>query len=209
MGHRFYIPDTGRWLNRDPLGEKGVSRFRGLAHRLTSRAKRVALKSLYHFISNDPIRRIDYLGLFCGITVNKDSGSQWGHEVINLGDGTAVDFGPGNGDSAPVLTPGISDILRPPHNPTNGDTVWQVGWANGGNTCERRRNCAGLRQCIREKMLEFHQQTYCPIGANCIDRALSALRACNLVKTSSVVIGAPDPEEDDDESEDEEDYYYY
>jgi RHS repeat-associated protein len=43
-GYRFYDPSSQRWLNRDPIGENG-----GL--------------NLYDFVSNDPLRYIDILGL--------------------------------------------------------------------------------------------------------------------------------------------------
>jgi RHS repeat-associated protein len=43
-GYRFYDPLTQRWLNRDPSGEDG-----GL--------------NLYAFVNNNPITRIDHLGL--------------------------------------------------------------------------------------------------------------------------------------------------
>ena len=43
-GYRYYQPDTGTWLGRDPLGEEG-----GL--------------NLYGFVSNDPVNSWDYLGL--------------------------------------------------------------------------------------------------------------------------------------------------
>ena len=42
-GYRYYDPSTGRWLSRDPLGELG-----GL--------------NPYHFVFNDPISQMDYLG---------------------------------------------------------------------------------------------------------------------------------------------------
>jgi len=40
----YYHPDEGRWLSRDPIGERGG------AH-------------LYGFVSNDPINGVDYIGL--------------------------------------------------------------------------------------------------------------------------------------------------
>jgi len=43
---RWYSPNTGRWLSRDPIGERG-----GM--------------NLYAFVGNNPVGRIDYLGLFC------------------------------------------------------------------------------------------------------------------------------------------------
>lgn len=43
-GYRFYNPSTGRWPNRDPIGELGGY-------------------NLYGFVGNDPIRRVDLFGL--------------------------------------------------------------------------------------------------------------------------------------------------
>ena len=43
-GFRYYDPETGRWLNRDPIGERG-----GL--------------NVYGFVRNNPISFIDILGL--------------------------------------------------------------------------------------------------------------------------------------------------
>ena len=43
-GYRYYSPDLGRWLSRDPIGEDGGA-------------------NLYGFISNDTSNFIDYLGL--------------------------------------------------------------------------------------------------------------------------------------------------
>lgn len=43
-GFRYYDPETGRWLSRDPIGERG-----GL--------------NLYAFVGNDPVGFIDVLGL--------------------------------------------------------------------------------------------------------------------------------------------------
>jgi RHS repeat-associated protein len=43
-GYRFYNPSTGRWLNRDPIGEDG-----GM--------------NLYGMVGNNPVNAWDYLGL--------------------------------------------------------------------------------------------------------------------------------------------------
>ncbi len=43
-GYRYYSPQTGRWISRDPIGERG-----GL--------------NLYGFVSNDGVNRVDRLGL--------------------------------------------------------------------------------------------------------------------------------------------------
>ena len=44
-GYRYYDPDTGRWLSRDPLEEEG-----GI--------------NLYQFIGNDPVNLVDPMGLW-------------------------------------------------------------------------------------------------------------------------------------------------
>jgi RHS repeat-associated protein len=43
-GYRLYNPQTGRWINRDPLEENGGN-------------------NLYEFVNNDGVNRTDYLGL--------------------------------------------------------------------------------------------------------------------------------------------------
>jgi RHS repeat-associated protein len=43
-GYRFYNPSTGRWLSRDPIGERGGA-------------------NLYGFVNNNPIYWVDPLGL--------------------------------------------------------------------------------------------------------------------------------------------------
>ena len=43
-GYRFYAPELGRWLNRDPIGEEG-----GI--------------NVYAFLNNEPIAYVDHLGL--------------------------------------------------------------------------------------------------------------------------------------------------
>ena len=60
-GLRYYIPEIGRWINRDPIWEEAAGRV----------ALAVLLKSLswktqnmeYQFVNNDAPNRVDYLGL--------------------------------------------------------------------------------------------------------------------------------------------------
>ncbi|MEO0511224.1 MAG: RHS repeat-associated core domain-containing protein [Verrucomicrobiota bacterium] len=79
-GFRYYDPVTGRWPNRDPIGERG-----GLG--------------VYHFVFNNPISIIDYLGM-AGIIdnptpdvpgVNPDDGTiHQGHFDATIGLGLQV-----------------------------------------------------------------------------------------------------------------------
>ena len=48
-GYRFYSPELGRWINRDPIGESGGVNLDG-------------------YVNNSPINRIDYLGYLSAIT---------------------------------------------------------------------------------------------------------------------------------------------
>ena len=64
-GYRFYSPQLGRWLSRDPLGDHA---FLTQAMRGKSRSHRrelldASLDPLYGFVSNDPLSRVDALGL--------------------------------------------------------------------------------------------------------------------------------------------------
>src|SRR5690606_28071935 len=50
-GYRYYAPDAGRWLSRDPLQELGGSNF-------------------YAFVQNDSLNRFDYLGMIDSVTMS-------------------------------------------------------------------------------------------------------------------------------------------
>ena len=45
-GYRYYSPDLGRWISRDPIEEQGGF-------------------NLYAFVNNDPVNKFDILGLDC------------------------------------------------------------------------------------------------------------------------------------------------
>jgi RHS repeat-associated protein len=69
-GYRSYNPSLGRWLNRDSLGEPGFE---------TLRRRRASLRgdgpNLYQFVRNNPVGRIDKLGLAYGNPVSGPNGS--------------------------------------------------------------------------------------------------------------------------------------
>ena len=58
-GYRSYNPNTGRWLNRDPINELG---FQILTHNRRP-LNRGAEKNLFGFVQNDPLDSYDLLGL--------------------------------------------------------------------------------------------------------------------------------------------------
>jgi len=66
-GYRYYLPYIGRWINRDPIGEKGG-------------------KNLYGFVGNDGVNWIDYLGMFtcspsCKKQCDESAKCLWGDDV--------------------------------------------------------------------------------------------------------------------------------
>jgi len=65
-GLRFYSPDKGRFLNRDPIGEQGGA-------------------NLYRFVGNNPVSRVDIWGLMTE-TECLDRGGYWDNGcVLDLG----------------------------------------------------------------------------------------------------------------------------
>jgi RHS repeat-associated protein len=57
----YYDPGVQRWINRDPLAEGGFSRLRQ-----TGTSRRGETVSLYCMAHNDPLNKVDPLGLFLG-----------------------------------------------------------------------------------------------------------------------------------------------
>lgn len=56
----FYNLSTGRWLNRDPIGEPGFEVLDGRRPSL-----RAGGSNRYLFVDNSPLNHIDYLGTLC------------------------------------------------------------------------------------------------------------------------------------------------
>jgi hypothetical protein len=58
--HAFYNPQTGHWINRDPLVEQGSEKSRSLVDRAS---KTSGQSDSYLFIANNPENNLDVLGL--------------------------------------------------------------------------------------------------------------------------------------------------
>jgi len=57
-GYRYYDPVSGRWLSRDPIGERGGA-------------------NVYAFVSNDPLNQLDFLGLLASYELQIIVLAQW------------------------------------------------------------------------------------------------------------------------------------
>ena len=69
-GYRYYDPETGRWLSRDPLGEAGALNLFGLGgNDGVNQWDYFGLvdnnPNVYSFVGNDPLNDVDLFGL-CG-----------------------------------------------------------------------------------------------------------------------------------------------
>ena len=64
-GYRYYNPDTGRWLSRDPLGDEAFFKYhaRGKSQEIIDDLKEESRKPAYVFLKNDGINKSDFLGL--------------------------------------------------------------------------------------------------------------------------------------------------
>jgi RHS repeat-associated protein len=71
--YRYYDPNLQRWLNQDPIGERG-----GI--------------NLYGFVGNDPVNRVDPLGLTFVVSPTPFPGQEgtYGPYVLNIPDGSSL-----------------------------------------------------------------------------------------------------------------------
>ena len=80
-GYRFYMPETGRWASRDPIGEEGGN-------------------NLYGFVNNQVFKKVDFLGLqetSNAVTDEQQPGPPTLQEVCDCMEFFIVDNGHGTG----------------------------------------------------------------------------------------------------------------
>lgn len=87
-GFRYMSPSTGRWLSRDPIGERG-----GL--------------NLHAMTANDPVNAVDYLGLYA--TPEEEFEAHWGR--LDSGPPYA-DHGYGPSNGVPITCNKVYDAER-------------------------------------------------------------------------------------------------
>ena len=78
---RFYRPDWGCWLNRDPIAEENGDSLYGL---ILNQKDKVDCPNLYSFIENNPLSQIDLLGLEkVSLSYDFASDSTWFDRIMN------------------------------------------------------------------------------------------------------------------------------
>jgi RHS repeat-associated protein len=92
-GHRYYSPTPGRWLSRDPIGERG-----GI--------------NLYGFVCNNPVNRFDGLGLDANTPSSTITPWKLGWEWLTGNGPRHRDFGPGDYMTEGLRQMGHSKLLN-------------------------------------------------------------------------------------------------
>ena len=126
-GYRYYNPELGRWIKRDPMGEEYIE-FVMLAMEPNMESLRQAVLNIlpstqydqlriYDFLSNDPISSVDILGLTkvdpCKLAIQKGvlpEKGYWGFVVCYKGKKHVCVTG--NLGNPPITEPGILECTR-------------------------------------------------------------------------------------------------
>jgi RHS repeat-associated protein len=119
-GYRWYDPNLQRWVNRDPLFEKGFRTFRKTKYHNAQDS------NLYTFLNNQPISRTDPLGLQIWVCSRK---TDWGF-------GNHTYFWDDTGKNPPCGKRGSSSSANPPTEdkdigPDGGDACTPIDGSDG------------------------------------------------------------------------------
>ena len=82
-GYRYYNPSAGRWLSRDPIGERDAL-------------------NVYQLVGNDPLSRWDYLGLKCCLITYAAGGGYAPHSILKCDNGVYISAFP---SGRPICSP--------------------------------------------------------------------------------------------------------
>jgi RHS repeat-associated protein len=191
-GYRYLDTETGRWLSRDPIHERGGF-------------------NLYAFVSNDPADRIDPRGLVCGVVVKRITADvtgrtdKYGHEWIEVGGGTSsYGWWPIKGVTiwdALFGVPGAINRGRPqdPHNMDVSDITWEteietrtwvffsrkLGAGRKAGTPCKCASCGDILDCL-DSFAGNHAGRWA-IWRSCRTFSKRALSACCLEKGKKTV----------------------
>ena len=128
-GFRYYSPEMGRWLSKDPLGDAAF--FHRFTHGMRSRDRarwgRYAVAPAYVFIDNSPICYVDEFGLKHGNPVYGPGDPVYPGGPIGPGDpvSPANPYDPGGPYDPWPVTPPMGDL--PPFF-VGIDANWGVGF---------------------------------------------------------------------------------
>jgi RHS repeat-associated protein len=178
-GYRYYSPEVGRWVNRDPIEEEG-----GL--------------NLYGMVGNDAVNRVDVLGLVYDVFITREKGFP-GHDVLTGSDPFGKDFGrdytSSSGGWAIFKTePGKWNKAFPPRNPRDVfifDT--ELVLRNSKFEAGKMKGCPCSLAATKENVYScldavtpigtsgvFHGIAIC--GHNCRTATIEAIEKCCLKK---------------------------
>jgi|GEM_PF-2334687 len=139
-GYRYYVPEQGRWINRDPIGERG-----GV--------------NVYGFLDNRPTDQFDVLGHHPSDTPNGPAPSF--KDGFSSGLGEYLGHNPSTNCGTTAVRP---DIAFDPKRPPGNDTL-RPNPSNMEN--EGCREVSGADECKTEgKDCERHVIVYLPKGQN-------------------------------------------
>nr|WP_257788012.1 RHS repeat-associated core domain-containing protein [Anaerohalosphaera lusitana] len=164
--HRYYDPETGRFLQKDPLGIVPSSSKYNPFEALQQYSNGVGLQV---YVNSEPVNSLDPLGLVI-------KSYKQGVHVGLLLDGTDVDFGPKGGKGGLLPQPGECPYMHnnlpgsSPMVPTKTFSIDKTGIMEMPGKKIKQFSCvteAEAKTCIMAWCADFNKKNYCGIHPNC------------------------------------------